>query len=379
MTTKPTETLKTYWRSISQRKTRLNVIGSSPSTGEFRPGADELVIEGGASRRKFMGLLGASTALAGVTSTGCVRKPTQHIMPFAKRPEDLIPGVPVYYATAYQVGGTVLGVLAESHDGRPTKLEGNPQHSGSQGATDVWTQASILGLYDPERSRHVRSKTVSAHAFAAPGQGEQAKQEVAHGLCERLHQLTLEQTKSIDAASQAKAKCEQLVEKSGRWNVYVDEQNREVTELSIDWETQVETTWGDAFAALTSTFADLHAGGGEGVALVVNGSLSPSYRALQQRFVQTYPNAKVVLDDPTYPVNTITAAEMVAGEGARAYYNLSEASVVVAVDSDFLGLDQDHVRLTREYAQKRKLAKPDDTSGMSRLYVVEPHLTSTGA
>jgi Fe-S-cluster-containing dehydrogenase component len=378
---KPTAGLETYWRSISssKRNTRLNVLGSSATTSEFPPGADELVIEGGASRRKFMGMLGASTALAGLTSTGCVRKPEQHIMPFASRPEDLIPGVPVYYATAYQVGGTVMGLLVESQDGRPIKVEGNPQHSGSQGATDAWAQGSILNLYDPERSQKVRSKVVSSHAFAPIGQGEQAKEQVSHGMCARLRELILAETKSVDAADKALIECEKRVDKAGRWNVYVDESGREVTELSIDWDTQVETNWGDAFAALTAKFADLHGSGGAGLALVVRGSLSPSFRALQQRFVQTYPNAKIVLDDPSYPINSIRAAEMVAGEGARAFYSLSEASVLLAVDSDFLGVEQDHVRLAREYSKKRKLEKPEDTAGMNRLYVVEPHLTNTGA
>ncbi|PRQ04948.1 4Fe-4S dicluster domain-containing protein [Enhygromyxa salina] len=378
-TKKPNQALKNYWSSVAQRKTKLNVLGSHAAGAEFRPGADELVVEGGASRRKFMGLLGASTALAGLTSTGCVRKPAQNIMPFAKRPEDLIPGVPTYYATAVQVGATVMGLLVESQDGRPTKIEGNPQHSGSQGATDVWAQGTILNLYDPERSVTPRSKTVSAHAFAAPGQGVQAKEQVAHGMCERLRELTLADSKSVDAGNAAKAKCEALIESGGAWNVYIDEQGREVTELSVQWDAQVPTNWGDAWAALSEEFAKLHASGGEGVALVVPGSLSPSFRALQQRFVQTYPKAKVVLDDPTYPINSIRAAEMVAGEGARAFHSLQEATVIVAADSDFLGVEQDHVRLAREYVQRRKLAGPEDTSGMNRLYVIEPHLTSTGA
>jgi Fe-S-cluster-containing dehydrogenase component len=380
MSNKPNESLKAYWRSVERRKTRLNVLGSNPQQGdaEFPPGADELVVEGGASRRKFMGILGASTALAGLTSTGCVRKPEQHIMPFAKRPEDRIPGMPVYYATAYQIGGTVQGLLVESHDGRPTKIEGNPQHSGSQGATDVWAQGSILNLYDPERSTKVMSTTVSGHAFVSPGQGEQAKADVAAGLCHRLHEITLEHSKSVDAAEAAAHLCEERV-KEGRWNIYVGEDGREVTELSIPWDEQIETTWGDAWAALTEIFADLHAGGGQGLALVVPGSLSPSFRAAQQRFVQTYPKAKVVLCDPSYPINSIRAAEMVAGEGARYYHSLEEAKIIVAADSDFLGVDQDHVRLTREYSRKRKLAAPGDTEKMNRLYVVEPHLTSTGA
>jgi MoCo/4Fe-4S cofactor protein with predicted Tat translocation signal len=379
-TNKPNQALKTYWRSVARRKTRLNVLGSNAVDAEFPPGADELIVEGGASRRKFMGLLGASTALAGLSSTGCVRKPVQHIMPFAQRPEDLVPGRPVYYATAAQIGGTVMGLLVESQDGRPTKIEGNPQHSGSQGATDVWAQGSILNLYDPERSSTPRSKTVSAHAFAAPGQGVQAKEQVVHGMCERLRELTLKDRKSIDAGDAAKAKCEALIESGGAWTVYTDESGREVTELSIEWDAQIETNWGDAWAALSDRFAELHAVGGEGLALVVPGSLSPSFRALQQRFVQTYPKAKVVLDDPTYPINAIRAAEMVTGEeGARAYHSLQDATVIVAADADFLGTGQDHVRLAREYVQRRKLSTTEDLAQISRLYAIEPHLTITGA
>ena len=71
-------------------------------------------------------------------------------------------------------------------------------------------------------------------------------------------------------------------------------------------------------------------------------SESPSYRAAQQRFVQTYPKAKVFLSDPSYPINSIQAAELAAGEAARHYYSLEQAGVIVAVDSDFLGVEQDH-------------------------------------
>ncbi|MCA9682274.1 MAG: 4Fe-4S dicluster domain-containing protein [Myxococcales bacterium] len=374
---KPNENLKSYWRSIQSRKTRLKVLGSAGAQ-EFSPGADELVVEGGASRRKFMGLLGASTALAGLTSSGCLRKPAENIMPFAKRPEDRIPGMPVYYATAVQIGATVQGLLVESHDGRPTKIEGNPQHSGSQGATDVWAQATLLNLYDPERSTTVRSKVVSAHTTRPAGQAEEAKKQTIETLCHTIHERTLEHSHSVDAANAAKARCEQAIE-GGRWNVYTAEDGREVAELSIDWDEQVETTWDDVWSTLTGTFTELHVAGGQGLALVVPGSLSPSFRAMQQRFVQTYPQAKVVLCDPTYPINSIRAAEMAGGEGARAFYSLQEASVIVAVDSDFLGVDQDHTRLAREYATKRKIAEPGDTARMNRLYAVEPHLTSTGA
>lgn len=151
--TKPTESLKTYWRSLAEHDGTL-----APATDEF-PGLDAvpapqaLVPATKLARRKFAGLLGASTALAGLTTTGCVRKPVEHILPFSKRPEDMIPGQAMYYATAYQVGHSVLGLLVESQDGRPTKVEGNPRHPSSSGATDMWAQGSVLSLYDPDRSR----------------------------------------------------------------------------------------------------------------------------------------------------------------------------------------------------------------------------------
>ena len=373
---KPNETLKHYWRSVSQRKTRLAVLGNGgASEQEFPPGADELVVEGGASRRKFMGLLGASTALAGLTSTGCVRKPVEKIMPFAKRPEDRIPGMPEYYATAHQVGSTVQGVLVESHDGRPTKIEGNPQHSGSQGGTDAWTQASVLNLYDPERSKQVRSKVLSAHIVG----GEQPREQVKARMCQTIHDRTLERSKSVDAAEAAVAACEKTIEASGIWNETVAPDGRTITELIIDWDEQLETSWDDARVHLNTHFGKFLAEGGEGLALVVSDSMSPSLRAMQQAFMLAYPKAKIAISDPTYPVNAVNAAERVAGPGARSYHSLDGAKIILSVDSDFMGSEQDHVRLTREFTQGRKVTGPEDAEQMNRLYVVEPHLTTTGA
>jgi molybdopterin-containing oxidoreductase family iron-sulfur binding subunit len=110
--TKPTESLKTYWRSLA------DFDGTMPESADEFPGAESpavatptLVPATKLARRKFAGLLGASTALAGLTTTGCIRKPVENILPFAKRPEDMIPGQAIYYATAYQVGHTVLGLL----------------------------------------------------------------------------------------------------------------------------------------------------------------------------------------------------------------------------------------------------------------------------
>jgi molybdopterin-containing oxidoreductase family iron-sulfur binding subunit len=105
------------------------------------------------ARRTFLKLMGASLALAGVSA--CTRQPAEKIVPYVRQPEELIPGKPLFYATAMTLGGVATGLLVESHEGRPTKVEGNPLHPGSLGATDVFAQAAILGLYDPDRAQTI--------------------------------------------------------------------------------------------------------------------------------------------------------------------------------------------------------------------------------
>ena len=110
----------------------------------------------GMSRRKFLQLMGASLALGGLG--GCMKQPDEKIVPYVKSPEIVVPGEPLYFATAITLGGYATGVIATSHMGRPTKLEGNPEHPASLGATDIFTQASILTLYDPDRSQVVTNR-----------------------------------------------------------------------------------------------------------------------------------------------------------------------------------------------------------------------------
>jgi molybdopterin-containing oxidoreductase family iron-sulfur binding subunit len=105
------------------------------------------------SRRNFLKLMGASLALAGITS--CTRQPEEKIVPYVRQPEELISGQPLFFATAMTMGGYANGLLVENHMGRPTKAEGNPDHPASLGATNVFGQACILDLYDPDRAQSI--------------------------------------------------------------------------------------------------------------------------------------------------------------------------------------------------------------------------------
>jgi molybdopterin-containing oxidoreductase family iron-sulfur binding subunit len=112
------------------------------------------------ARRDFLKLMGASLALAGVT--GCAFQPQEEIVSQVKGNDDQVPSMPQFYATAMTMSGYALGLLAESNSGRPTKIEGNPQHPSSLGATDIWAQAEILSMYDPERAQEIRKLNANA-------------------------------------------------------------------------------------------------------------------------------------------------------------------------------------------------------------------------
>jgi molybdopterin-containing oxidoreductase family iron-sulfur binding subunit len=138
-----------YWRS-------LEALSETPEFQtflhrEFPENASEWLDPKG--RRSFLKLMGASLALAGVSA--CTRQPVEHVVPYVQQPEELVPGKPLFFATAMPMNGAGVGLLVESHEGRPTKIEGNPEHPFSQGATDLFAQAAILGLYDPDRSQAI--------------------------------------------------------------------------------------------------------------------------------------------------------------------------------------------------------------------------------
>jgi MoCo/4Fe-4S cofactor protein with predicted Tat translocation signal len=141
---------KKYWRSLGE-------LSDTPEfrdwlEREFPAGASELNGDDW-SRRGFLKLMGASMALAGFGMSSC-RRPEMHLVPFTKSAEWTIPGKPLFYATAMPRRSGALPLVVTTHDGRPTKIDGNPLHPASSGATDAFAQASILDLYDPARSKH---------------------------------------------------------------------------------------------------------------------------------------------------------------------------------------------------------------------------------
>jgi MoCo/4Fe-4S cofactor protein with predicted Tat translocation signal len=158
---------KQYWRTLEE-------LAGNPHFEdlihrEFPRHASEW--DNAVDRRDFMKLMGASLALAGLA--GCGRPDIDHIMPYVKQPDGLVLGRPNFYATASPFGASTVGVLVESHEGRPTKIEGNPDHPSSLGATSAFVQASILNLYDPDRSQTVQQagEIRSWSAFLETAQG----------------------------------------------------------------------------------------------------------------------------------------------------------------------------------------------------------------
>jgi len=143
-----------YWRSLDEYSRKPEF--AEMLDREFPAGADIWQDTNGVGRRNFLKLMGASLALGGLTS--CARQPAEHIVPFVKPPEEMIPGIPMQYATAMTLSGYSVGLVARSNEGRPTHLAGNPNHGSSLGGTDVYTQASILNMYDPDRATAVKHK-----------------------------------------------------------------------------------------------------------------------------------------------------------------------------------------------------------------------------
>ena len=281
-----------YWRSLDQ-------LADSPEfrqwvEQEFPAGASEFTNP--VSRRHFVQIMSASFLLAGLGLTGC-RRPEEKILPFSKMPENYAHGVPQFYATSMPVRGSALPLLVKSSDGRPTKIEGNPEHPDSNGGTDTFAQASILNLYDADR----------AHRFTKAG----------------------------------------------------NEVSREV-----------------ALDALTETAGKFATAGGEGLAFLMERSSSPSRERLQKIISAKFPKARWFIYEPVdFDVHR-QAASVATGKSVRPYFKLDQAKIVLSLDCDFIGAEDDTYRYCRGFAKGRKVSKPGDK--MNRLYSVEALMTLTG-
>ncbi len=151
---------RAYWRTLGE-------ISDTPEFQKFLddefPNRSTLMQ---IDRRSLLKFMGASLALSGLSGCRSVFMPEDKLVPYVKQPEELVPGKPLYYASSFLMGGYATGILVEQHEGRPTKIEGNPQHPASLGAIDPMGQASVLSLYDPDRAD---SPTIYGDLASWPG------------------------------------------------------------------------------------------------------------------------------------------------------------------------------------------------------------------
>ncbi len=283
---------KRYWRSVGE-------LSDTPEfrswlEREFPAGAAE--IEGDDwSRRSFLKLMGASTALAGFGLTSC-RRPEMHLVPFTKSAEWTIPGKPLYYATAMPRRTGALPLVVTTVDGRPIKVEGNPLHPASGGATDAFAQASVLDLYDPARSKRFVNKG-----------------------------------KASDR---------------GAFETYISELRDRI-------------------------------GAGEGLAFLVEETLSPTRERLRTELEKAFPQMRWCTYEPLLSEAQNYATQSSFGANTKLTPRIERADVILALDSDFVDCAEGDVASVRGFSSRRRVTSAKDT--MNRLYVVENRFTLTGS
>lgn len=283
-----------YWRSLEQ----------FADTPEFRKWAEEEFPSGGpfgeepdgVSRRHFLRIMGASMALAGVGLSGC-RRPESYLVTYRDGVEWVIPGKPLMYSTSMPRRSAYIPMVATTHEGRPTKVEGNPLVPGYNGGTDGFAQASILDLYDPDRLRQFR-----------------------HG----------------EESSNEEAFLEFLEERREAWE----------------------------------------GNGGRGLAFLVEENNSPTRDRLRRKIQERFPEAVWASYEPLDPGTHRRAVTAAYGPGTRWQPRYDQASVVLALDSDFLGNEEGGLPAVKAFSDGRRLRQPDDE--MNRLYSVESRFSITG-
>jgi molybdopterin-containing oxidoreductase family iron-sulfur binding subunit len=305
------ETGPHYWRSLDQ-------LADTPEfrdwvEREFPAGASELTDP--VTRRSFVKLMSASFMLAGLGLTGC-RRPEEKIVPFSRLPEGYVHGAARYYATAMPTQTGAVPLIVRSNDGRPTKIEGNSMHPDSNGATDAHAQASILNLYDPDRSqRFLRSGSVITREAA----------------WDALRQIGLPFSQSYG-------------------------------ELGVA---------GDGAGELAAKRQ------GQGLSFLLTRKDSPSRERLVRLLRERFPKAGFYVHEPVDHAIHQEAATQCFGKDVTPYYRFDDTRVVVSLDADFLGTEEEAWLHARRYAQSRRLRSSGDE--MCRLYAVESLFTLTGA
>ncbi|MGO8995135.1 MAG: TAT-variant-translocated molybdopterin oxidoreductase [Polyangiaceae bacterium] len=283
-----------FWKSLEQKKSPE--LAAKQATAEFpreQTGSDFGL--GPTGRRGFL-FGGLSAALLAVE--GCARRPVENILPYAHAPEYMLPGIPVHYATVRAHRGDAMGLLVENHEGRPTKIEGNPQHPSSLGAADVLTQATLLDLYDPDRSNGPRK-----------------------------------------AGADAK--------------------------------------WDEFEAVMKAKVASFAADGGAKLRVLAQPSNSPTFIRLRDMLNARLPRARVHTWAPVNESSAREGARIAFGQPVNVVCDYRASRVILSLDSDFLQTEPGMVRATKHFAAGRKLHSAHES--MSRLYVVEPSYTTTGA
>jgi molybdopterin-containing oxidoreductase family iron-sulfur binding subunit len=306
-----THTPGTYWRSLGQLENSAEF--QEILAREFPEGITEAPDE--VSRRGFLGAVAASVALAGMASC---RKPETKILPFTKRPEGFKPGIAQHYATTLTRSGYGIGVLAKSNDGRPTKLDGNPDHpSCPGGGSDMRLQAELLNLYDPNRSRDARNLHSADHAHDDHGDG--------HG-----------------------------------------DHGHEAHEVHV-WEEFYAWLDGDEGRELLNK-------NGQGLHVVMPPSTSPTLLAAVNRMKSgDFPKAKFHAWQALNQDHAMKGAELAFGTPMAAHYDYGKADVVVSLDCDFLATEGDNIKSASQWGARRAQAQ-----NPNRLYAVESIFSTTG-
>ena len=276
---------KNYWRSLEE-------LADTPQfrefvAREFPQQAEEW--HDPIERRTFLKLMGASLALAGLT--GCVFQPPEKIVPYVKQPEEILPGKPLFFATAAPLFGAATPILVRSNEGRPTKIEGNPDHPNNRplefpgddpyrdprgsSTTDIFTQASILGLYDPDRSQ-----TLTYREDIRP------------------------------------------------WTAFV--------------------------GAMQQVVNDQKAKQGAGIRFLTETITSPSLGAQMKDLLTAFPQAKWHQWQPVNNDNARAGAMMAFGQPVNVTYKFDVATRVLSLDSDFLSARPPYLRYAREFMGRRR-------------------------